>query len=528
AYLNAHSNVRYVFVYALSRFARNRFDDAMMMMNLERLGVTLVSAMERNLDDTPAGRAMHGMLAVFNQYQVDGGAEDIQFKMGQKVMAHGGSIHKAAIGYENVQIEFDGRRINTVVVDEYRRGHVLDAFELYATGEYTETTLHEVLVERGFTMARTLKQAERPVSRATVAKMLRSRYYLGEVSYKGTWYKGRHEAIITEELFDRVQRILDSHSGAGVRSRKYNHYLKGTFWCDRCGHRLIFQPANGNGGLYYYFVCGQRLRKACDQPYVLADVLERALERYYVRVHLTDEFRHRVARAVDDTLSDSQAVEHRLKAQITRRLGELDRLEDRYVDQLGDPEWPQEKLTAKVAAIRRERAGLNTQLVQVEGGLEAGRDLVFQAIELLRRPQQLYCQLAKPERRVLTQAIFAKLMVDAREIVGHELREPFDALVAVQDQMVGCPPPAEAPDAPTPRSGALPALVGFDPLVDRGDGPARECWDDLTTVDLLALALRAPGSHRGSLVGKARFELATSRSRTVHSNLAELLPERPG
>ena len=26
-------------------------------------------------------------------------------------------------------------------------------------------------------------------------------------------------------------------------------------------------------------------------------------------------------------------------------------------------------------------------------------------------------------------------------------------------------------------------------------------------------------------VGKARFELATSRSRTVHSNLAELLPE---
>src|SRR5579884_1258853 len=30
------------------------------------------------------------------------------------------------------------------------------------------------------------------------------------------------------------------------------------------------------------------------------------------------------------------------------------------------------------------------------------------------------------------------------------------------------------------------------------------------------------------MVGKGRFELPTSRSRTVHSNLAELLPERPG
>jgi hypothetical protein len=29
------------------------------------------------------------------------------------------------------------------------------------------------------------------------------------------------------------------------------------------------------------------------------------------------------------------------------------------------------------------------------------------------------------------------------------------------------------------------------------------------------------------MVGKGRFELPTSRSRTVHSNLAELLPEPP-
>jgi site-specific DNA recombinase len=31
AYLRANPNVRYVIVYALSRFARNRYDDVMMM-----------------------------------------------------------------------------------------------------------------------------------------------------------------------------------------------------------------------------------------------------------------------------------------------------------------------------------------------------------------------------------------------------------------------------------------------------------------------------------------------------------------
>lgn len=130
AYLKAHPNVRYVFVYSLSRFARNLRDDTTMMMHLQQLGVTLVSAMEPNLDDTPAGRAMQGILAVFNQYQVESNAEDIRYKMGQKVLTHGGTISRAAIGYTNVTVEYEGRRVRTVAVDEARRGHIRDAFEL--------------------------------------------------------------------------------------------------------------------------------------------------------------------------------------------------------------------------------------------------------------------------------------------------------------------------------------------------------------------------------------------------------------
>ena len=48
AYLKANRSARYVIVYALSRFDRNRYDDAVMMMTLEKLGVTLVSATEKN------------------------------------------------------------------------------------------------------------------------------------------------------------------------------------------------------------------------------------------------------------------------------------------------------------------------------------------------------------------------------------------------------------------------------------------------------------------------------------------------
>lgn len=338
------------------------------------------------------------------------------------------------------------------------------------------------------------------MSTTTIWRLLRNRYYLGEVYYQGTWHQGRHEALITPELFDQVQRVIDSHSGAGVRTRKYNHYLKGLFWCARCGYRLVFQPANGNGGLYYYFVCGSRIRKNGDQPSVLVEHMERALECCYVRVRLTEEFRRTVATTIDHSLSDEHEVEVRLRAQIARRLAELDRMEDRYLDHLADPDWPQEKLRAKMAAIRHERAALSVQLGEVEAGLEAGRELLLRTLDLLRRPQELYRELAKPERRVLTQTVFDKLLVDAREIVDHRLREPFDALVAVQDQMEA----GAAGEAPKPLSHPeltyLRSLSTFETALEREDGPARRCWDDLTNADLLRLALCAPGSHRGLMV----------------------------
>ena len=161
AYVREHPNVKYVIVYALSRFARNRYDDAVLMMSLDKLGVTLLSATERNLDNTPAGKAMHGMIAVFNQYQSDANGEDIKYKMGQKVKAKGGALSAAPVGYRNVRDFSEGREIRTIGLDHERDRVPLirECFELYATGDYTIDSVTRVMVERGLTMRASANQA---------------------------------------------------------------------------------------------------------------------------------------------------------------------------------------------------------------------------------------------------------------------------------------------------------------------------------------------------------------------------------
>ncbi|GAC1399474.1 MAG: hypothetical protein NVSMB60_11730 [Mycobacterium sp.] len=83
--------------------------------------------------------------------------------------------------------------------------------------------------------------------------MLRDLYYVGCVVYKGEVYAGRHEPIIDQVLFDRVQEVLAFRSKDGQRDRVLQHYLKGSLFCDRCERqertsRLIYTEATNRFG----------------------------------------------------------------------------------------------------------------------------------------------------------------------------------------------------------------------------------------------------------------------------------------
>jgi DNA invertase Pin-like site-specific DNA recombinase len=83
-------DIDHVIVYKLSRMARNRVDDALVMADLRQRSVALISATE-SVDNTPVGQLMHGILATFNEYQSRESGADIAYKMGQKAR-NGGTI----------------------------------------------------------------------------------------------------------------------------------------------------------------------------------------------------------------------------------------------------------------------------------------------------------------------------------------------------------------------------------------------------------------------------------------------------
>ena len=433
AYLTAHRNVRYVIVYALSRFARNRYDDAIMMMTLEKLGVTLISTTEKNLDESPAGRAMHGMIAVFNEYQVLVSGEDIKYKMGQKAK-NGGTLGVAKIGYKNIRITYEGREVRTIDIDPKRAPFVTMAFELYATGNYTFHELRDALTDAGLRTKGNRRYGPRPISLHSLGNMLRDRYYLGYVTYDGIEYPGRHEPLITPELFERVQKVLYTERNAGTRERVHDHYLKGTIFCARCRRRLILRPSTSKTGrLYFYYICRGVQEGDCDLPALPLHKVEHAITQHYSHISISEQHRKTLENLAVSATDDSKETTAKLRASLRAQLTALDRQEDRYLDLIGDPDWPQNKIKTRLQEVRENKQRITHQLEATTDDLEPGRAVLLTALELLDRPRDLYNTATDDARKMLNKAIFTRLYLDSTDrqptTTAATLSEPFASLV---------------------------------------------------------------------------------------------------
>jgi site-specific DNA recombinase len=406
------AEVDYVIVYNLSRLARNVGDQVSILAHLRSYGVELISVAEQ-ISETAIGRFHTNVMGAVNQLHSDYSGEEAIRGMTEKAAA-GGTPGRAPIGYRNVVREMEGRFVKTVELDPERAPLIQWAFEAYATGEYTTSSLHEALVAQGLrTPVSTTGNGGTPLHRSKVAAMLRNRYYIGYVTFRGVEYEGRHQPLVSTYVFDQVQALLDSRNRAGEKQRVHRHHLKGTIFCAGCGRRLCFTRSKGKGGSYDYFFCvGRQQRSGCQQPFLPVDDVERAIERFYrqhVRLGLTAaqeirrNLRDELERQRKHSAPEAQRQRHRLSQleQERRRLA-------RGVISGGIPEdiakEEQARVRKEMADAERLLAASQTVFERIEGGLDL-------ALQFLDRYADLYVIGSPRVRRLSNQALFEQLLV---------------------------------------------------------------------------------------------------------------------
>lgn len=123
--------------------------------------------------------------------------------------------------------------------------------------------------------------------------LLQNTFYYGSFEYprgSGNWYKGKHEPIITKELFDLVQEQMRSQV---VRSEGKEFAFIKMMTCGLCGSGIsadekFKKQKNGNIHRYVYYGCTKARDKNCKCGYLEEKELIRQFEELIGKIDLNE------------------------------------------------------------------------------------------------------------------------------------------------------------------------------------------------------------------------------------------------
>jgi site-specific DNA recombinase len=434
AALKSRRDIDYVIVYKLERFARDELTDFAAHAEIRAAGAELVSATEQ-IDSTPQGMLMHGVLTAINAYY----SRDLAVKItdGRITKAKlGGSPGKVPLGYLNKR-EWDGNNdIRYVEVDEERAPLVQWAFHAYASGDWSLHALTDALYEKGLRTRPTPKRPARRVPVNSINKLLKNPYYVGAVVFKGVKYEGNHPTFISQETFEKVQQVLTGHRLAGDRSRKpgHGHYLVGTVFCAFCGKRLMFTKCTGrHGGKFDYLICsGRHKDKSCDLPYLPVERVEKFVTSYYqehislsaqeieaLEPRLTQEFKRAIGHQQHESVRIQKQIDdlHAMRKKLVE--GHITNPRAIPLDVL---EASQAELDLKIKAAEKRRDLATTDVGLAEQGLDIAK-------EIFADSPAFYATASQLDRRMLNQSFFQKVFVGPNGAERAELTDAYGALL---------------------------------------------------------------------------------------------------
>jgi len=224
--------VKKVIVWKLDRLSRSQKDVLILLEDvfLEN-GCNFISIMESFDTATPFGRCIVGILAAFAQME----RENIRSRMmmGKQAGLKEGRYFsgRAPIGYQ-YEMQQNGKL--ALAVDPFTSKAVKDMFRLYASGKSESAVARYVQEKYGL-----YSTFDHHYVVGRVSRIMRNPVYMGKVRMKEQSYEGRHDPLVTPELWQTVNERLSQNKQAFKRSYGGSDgLLCGLLFCGDCGARM--------------------------------------------------------------------------------------------------------------------------------------------------------------------------------------------------------------------------------------------------------------------------------------------------
>ncbi len=151
-----------------------------------------------------------------------------------------------------------------VIIDPERGSVIRKMFEKVGYEKWSGPKLyHWLRFELNFQT-----QGKKPLALGNMYRILSNPFYYGVFEYprhSGNWYQGKHEPLVSKELFDKVQEQLKR---GNIQRESHEFAFTKLMTCGKCGSCISAEEKykgrkDGTTARYVYYGCGRTRDKQC-------------------------------------------------------------------------------------------------------------------------------------------------------------------------------------------------------------------------------------------------------------------------
>ena len=435
-----------VISWKINRVGR-KLEDVLKIVNiLEKNNITFKSYSEPFETDTPAGRMQFQMMALIGEFER--GTIALNVKMGMIAKAKTGNwCGGRVLGYDlvpNNSPEEEKKGKNKLEINEKEAEIVRFIFNEYSKGKGYKAITNQIN-KLGY---KTKKGNNFSVG--SIRDKLTNPVYIGEIRYnvRQNWsekrrrninpnpirVKGKHEAIIDRELWDKVQLILESKKGKPSRIYDGEYPLTGILRCPKCGAGMVISRttntlADGTKKRIAYYCCGNWKNKGtsvCNSNTIRVDKANEYVFKKIEELVSNEAMIKAVVKNINKERKDKVKPAKRLLGDIDKELEKLDKRKrkifEAYEDDILTKEEFQirkDELNEKIRILEEEKKPLLNTISE-----DVSEEIPYEFIKdiLMNFSKVLNSSVSREQQKKLLHMIISEItMNESREIESIKL-----------------------------------------------------------------------------------------------------------
>jgi site-specific DNA recombinase len=287
-----------IVVYKVDRLTRSLADFAKLVEAFDAHEVSFVSVTQSFNTTSSMGRLTLNVLLSFAQFEREVIGERVRDKIAaskRKGIWVGGPV---PLGYKSIDkklivVEEEAEQVRTI----FRRYLALGSIGLLIVDLHRRGVTPRSRIGAG---GATINPTHFMVG--PLAHLLKNRFYIGEVAYRGEIHPGEQPPIVDRDLFEAVQgRLKDKAVVRRITRSQSPAFLMGLLYDDR-GHRMSPSHANKKGVRYRYCVSQALLQNRKNEAGSISRIAAPEIEELIVAA-----IRHQASKLILPNVADQSS-----------------------------------------------------------------------------------------------------------------------------------------------------------------------------------------------------------------------------